>query len=56
MDARRHIRMLVESALERHFDIAAAVEEIVSALDDELEARVVDRVADLCQQLKQTDA
>jgi hypothetical protein len=41
------LRTLIESTLARHHDFSTAVEELVAALEDELEARVQDRVADL---------
>jgi len=47
------LRVLIESVLERHHDVGAAIDELVGALDDELEARAADRVADLRQQVEQ---
>jgi hypothetical protein len=49
---RQRLRVLIGSVLERHHDMAAAIEELVGALDDEIEARVHDRLGDLRQQLE----
>jgi hypothetical protein len=48
MTAASRLRTLIESILTRHHDFSTAVEELVEALEDELEAHVQDRVADLC--------
>jgi hypothetical protein len=47
MTAASRLRLLIESILTRQHDTSAAVEELVNALEDELEARVQDQVADL---------
>ena len=52
-NTRQRLRVLIESVLERHHDVGAAIDELVGALDDELEARAADRVADLRQQVEQ---
>jgi len=44
--------VLIESVLERHHDVSAAIEELVGALDDEIEERVRDRLGDLRQQFE----
>ena len=49
----RRLRVLIESVLERHHDVSAAIDELVGALDDEIEERVRDRVEDLRQQVEQ---
>jgi hypothetical protein len=46
----QHVRRLVEDILGRH--PAAAIDALVAALEDEIEERVRDRVADLRQQLE----
>jgi hypothetical protein len=51
-DTRHRLRVLIESVLERHHDVSAAIEELVGALDDEIEERVRDRLGDLRQQLE----
>jgi len=49
----RRLKVLIEMVLERHHRIPAAIDELVRALDDEVEERVRDRVADLRQQFEQ---
>jgi len=51
-NTRQQLRVLIESVLERHHDVSAAIEELVGALDDEIEERVRDRLEDLRQQLE----
>jgi ABC-type dipeptide/oligopeptide/nickel transport system ATPase component len=51
----RHLKVLIETVIERHLRVAAAIDELTRALDDEIEARVADRLADLRQQLEQGD-
>jgi hypothetical protein len=51
MTTEQRLRVLIETVLARHQ--AAAVDELARALDDEIEARVHDRVADLRPQLEQ---
>jgi len=48
---RQHLKHLVEDILGKH--VAAAIDELAAALDDEIEERVRDRVDDLRQQLEQ---
>jgi hypothetical protein len=48
---RQHLKYLVEDIFKRH--TAAAIDELVAALDDEIEERVRNRVDDLRQQLEQ---
>lgn len=50
--AAQRLRVLIETVLERHHDIATAIEELAHALDDEIDARVCDRIADLREQLE----
>jgi hypothetical protein len=52
-NTRQRLRVLIETVLERHHGVAAAIDELVGALDDEIEARVRDRVQDLRQQIEQ---
>jgi hypothetical protein len=54
-NTRQRLRVLIETVFEHHHDVSAAVDELVGALDDELEARVADRVADLRMQLEQSN-
>jgi hypothetical protein len=49
---RQRLRVLIETVLERHHDVSAAIDELVGALDDEIETRVRDRLGDLRQQLE----
>jgi hypothetical protein len=49
----QHLKHLVEDILGRH--VAAAIDELAAALDDEIEERARDRLADLRQQLEQRD-
>jgi hypothetical protein len=49
--ARQRLQVLIESILARH--MAAAIDELALALNDELEERARDRVADLRQQIEQ---
>lgn len=51
-NAAQRLKGLIASALERHHSIAAAIDELSRALEDEIEARVQDRVADLRSQLE----
>jgi hypothetical protein len=53
MTAEQRLRVLIETVLAQHQ--AAAIDELARALDDEIEARVCDRVADLRQQLERGD-
>jgi hypothetical protein len=52
-NTRQRLRVLIETVLERHLDVSVAIDELVGALDDEIEARVCDRVQDLRQQVEQ---
>jgi hypothetical protein len=56
IDAKTHLRgvlqILVADILQRHADVAAATEEIASAMADEVEARAQDRLADLRTQIE----
>jgi hypothetical protein len=48
-DTRQWLRVLIESVFERHHDVSAAIDELIGALDDEIEERVRNRVEDLRQ-------
>ncbi len=48
----QRLKLLIESVIERHHRVAAAIDELARALDDEIEERVRDRVADLRRQLE----
>ena len=47
MHLRGVLQTLVADILQRHADVAAATEEIASAMADEIEALAQDRLADL---------
>jgi len=49
----RRLKVLIETVLERHHRIDTAIDELAAAIDDEIEARVRDRVDELRQQLEQ---
>jgi hypothetical protein len=49
------LRVLIESVFGLHHDVSAAINELIGVLDDEVEARAQDRVADLRRQLEQGD-
>jgi hypothetical protein len=53
MNTTQRLKALIEGVLKQHQ--AAAIDELVRALDDEIETRVCDRVADLRQQLERGD-
>jgi ABC-type dipeptide/oligopeptide/nickel transport system ATPase component len=53
MTTEQRLRVLIEAVIARHQ--AAAIDELTRALDDEIEACVCDRVADLRQQLERGD-
>jgi C4-dicarboxylate-specific signal transduction histidine kinase len=53
MNTVQRLKVLIATVLERHRHEVAAIDELARALDDEIEARVCDRVADLRQQLEQ---
>ena len=48
-NTRQRLRVLIETVLGHHYDVAAAIDELIGALDDEIEARVQNRVEDLRQ-------
>jgi hypothetical protein len=48
---RQHLKHLVEDILGRH--LTAAIDELAAALEDEIEMRAQDRIADLRQQFEQ---
>jgi hypothetical protein len=54
ISVRQHLKHLIADILGRH--TATAVDELVAALEDEIEERVRDRVDELRQQLKQEGA
>jgi hypothetical protein len=47
------LKSRIKTIVEQHCRINVAIEEIARLLDDEIEARVNDRVTDLRQQLEQ---
>jgi len=51
ISSQQRLKYLVEDILRYH--IGAAVDELVAALENEIEERMRDRVADLRQQLEQ---
>jgi hypothetical protein len=52
MTSAQRLKVLIASVLERHHSIAAAIDELGRTLEDEIESRVQDRVADLRSQLE----
>jgi hypothetical protein len=53
MNTTQRLKALIEGVLKQHQ--AAAADELARALDDEIEARVRDRITDLRQQLERGD-
>jgi hypothetical protein len=50
--AKQRLRVLIETVLKRHHNVAEATEELIETLADEIEERARDRVTDLCAQLE----
>jgi hypothetical protein len=48
----QRLRVLIETVIERHHRVAAAIDELARTLDDEIEERVRDRIDELRQQLE----
>jgi C4-dicarboxylate-specific signal transduction histidine kinase len=52
MNTVQRLKVLIATVLEQHRHEEAAIDELARTLDDEVEARVRDRIADLRQQLE----
>jgi hypothetical protein len=52
MNTTQRLKVLIATVLEQHRHETAAIDELARALDDEIEARVRDRVTDLRAQLE----
>jgi hypothetical protein len=48
----QRLKVLIETVLERHHHVSAAIDELARTLDDEIEERVRDRVDELRQQFE----